>query len=322
MSLLKLCAVVSQFILIHGLIYPEHPILDVDDEKGGVPVKLLADRGDLDNVGLVIHSNSVKDLTSKTSTLGKYFKDEFYFPKPPNRDLSLCSPIDKTPAVFLSGTGFIIGKCQFATAYHVVECLLNPETKNCKGGPQQKLPVKPNNKNVQDIRIVFNYIQSSSGTMAKPTTYSVKSIAFEDSAKDLIVLTTNTFNHSKQKKGPLKLASRVPTVNEQVYMLGHPLGMPMRYTTGKVVESDPKGGFAKYIISGFSGNSGSPIMDHDGNVIGLFAFYNDNANAVDFEFNEQQKCYVFNKKANVKTPVLVSGPPAVLMKPNAATCLP
>lgn len=320
MFLLALCAVASHLVLTQSLIYSEHPIVDVAD-KLHVPIDLLETRHDIAKVGLVIHKNSVKQITSGAQTLGSNFKAGDYYPNP--QKLSLCPSLENEKAVFPSGTGFVIANNRLATSYHVVEALLDPS-----------FNVKPNNKNVKDLRIVFNFVTSGSSSTGtrKTAIYNVDKILDESSNCDLITLSLpekETFNHDP-KSSPFILADHkaLPVKGQKVYMLGHPLGMTMRYTTGQVIQADPKGDFTSFVISGFSGNSGSPIIDYgSGKVLGVFAFYNANDGKQDFELEVSKKCYLFHTQpTGVDNPahasVPVTGPPAWLMRSNAPLSCP
>jgi V8-like Glu-specific endopeptidase len=82
----------------------------------------------------------------------------------------------------------------------------------------------------------------------------------------------NDFALIKLKKAvtnrtPIKLTSIRPAVGESISMTGHPLGGPKISTTGAVLSNDPA--YVRAAISGFDGNSGSPVFNAKGEAFGI-----------------------------------------------------
>ena len=165
-----------------------------------------------------------------------------------------------------------------------------------------------NNKSVKKLYIVFNFRQKSSRSrkFKEQKVYQVAKVVEENKDEDWIILETEKgFTHNNGRI--FELASDIPSPNQPIYVLGHPLGMPLRYAAGKILNVDSNSNEGLYFISsGFAGNSGSPVVRlSDGKVIGLFTSYDDDGGAYDFVLNKN--CYDF-KVSNPNNPIPIKGP--------------
>ena len=281
-----------QLLTAQGLYYTSYPILPSYDRDIPEDVREV-----FSLVGVVVEKRSLKPThqSLKLRTVGAYFTDGEY------GDIwkgsKLCDDsIANTPAVFVCGTGSIIGRNQFITAYHVAEDLTGDRSLG----------------NVKNLYIVFNYRQKTSGSFEKQRVYQVARVVDKNEEEDWVILqTTEKFTHNKGKT--FQLASDLPYPKERLYILGHPLGTPLRYANGEVLDVDKNANIGlKFISSGFSGNSGSPVVRlSDGKVIGLFASYpddDDKKGTNDFVWNKN--CYAI-KISNPDNPIAIKGPLSV-----------
>ena len=169
---------------------------------------------------------------------------------------------------------------------------------------------------MKKLHIIFNFREKKTGVLEKKIVYDVSEIVRANKDEDWIVLrTTKGFTHKPVIK--FALAKDIPPAGTPVYVLGHPLGMPLRYVEGRLAKSDSSNQIA-VLTSGFEGNSGSPVINaDDGTVVGLFASYDDGGkNKVnDFVQYVNKLCYDV-KITPVTNPVLVNGPAAKIMRPD------
>lgn len=68
---------------------------------------------------------------------------------------------------------------------------------------------------------------------------------------------------------PLKMASEKVSKGDSVTMLGHPMGLPMKYTTNAKVFEAEKGRSFLSNLDAFAGNSGSPVFNKNNEVVGV-----------------------------------------------------
>ena len=130
---------------------------------------------------------------------------------------------------------------------------------------------------ISDIHIVTNYhvVKDSKGIIVwmygYPFPIEDAEVIGYDPVIDIAVLEVNKIlPHSK-----LKWAENVPNLGDDVYVLGHGLSMPWSLTKGIIstdFRANPKHSFIHYyqtdaVIN--SGNSGGPLMNEDGDVIGI-----------------------------------------------------
>eukprot|EP00731_Ephydatia_muelleri_P012726 Em0007g36a len=289
MQLLTLIVITGQLLLARSLLYEEYPILET--YIGAVP-QYVEDK--LLSVGIVVYEDD------KLTTVGENFNIGYYTAAKGN---TLCDQnfADKD-SYFLAGTGFIIGSNQFVTAYHVPEYILKEHNFGV------------DSKTVKKLRIIFNFRQKKTGVLEDSITYAVKTIVRENKDTDWIVLrTTKGFTHTPVTK--FALAKDIPLAGTPVYVLGHPLGMPLRYAEGQLAKYNSQNQIA-VLTSGFAGNSGSPVITEDGKVVGLFCYYADgDNNANDFVKSKSGSCYDL-AITSVENPVLVNGPAARIIRPN------
>lgn len=66
---------------------------------------------------------------------------------------------------------------------------------------------------------------------------------------------------------PIKLTTQRPGVGEPISMVGHPLGGPKIGTKGKVLGNEEH--YLRAAVSGFDGNSGSPVFNQKGEAFGI-----------------------------------------------------
>ncbi len=68
---------------------------------------------------------------------------------------------------------------------------------------------------------------------------------------------------------PLKLAAKKPVENDSVFMIGHPMGLPMKYTDNAHIFDAHVGRSYYTNLDAFGGNSGSPVFNADDEVVGV-----------------------------------------------------
>lgn len=120
---------------------------------------------------------------------------------------------------------------------------------------------------------VFDYYESAQPMRSKEdSAYKCKKILFavqssDSSRKDFALIQLDRPVTSRQ---PLKIAKSTPALKESIYMLGHPMGLPMKLTDNAVVTH--LNTFDSHSIltnlDAQSGNSGSPVLNSNNEVIG------------------------------------------------------
>jgi V8-like Glu-specific endopeptidase len=105
--------------------------------------------------------------------------------------------------------------------------------------------------------------------------YDVATIKLKREKKDVNPFTIDMFNNSE--------------VGNRIRIVGHPVGLPMKYSDGKVVS---KAGFKIYgQMASFGGNSGSPVVNLEtGEVAGVLV-----EGQKDFELDYARMCVMASK---------------------------
>ncbi|MBL6449588.1 trypsin-like peptidase domain-containing protein [Fulvivirga sp. 29W222] len=191
-------------------------------------------------------------LTTKTS--GYYYNTND--PKYPGGGQgTLCPDIAAETAVWMTGTAFAIGKKTFITAKHVVEDVLN------------EVDAKPTD--FSKLKLMSGYFRKSSPSSG--FTYNMLDVtAIEyNTEKDICIIRTKQSVQNFFTCAPTS-EQRSLKPNDVIQMIGYPLGQPMKFSEGKIAETDGDLDDLKGWISFFPGNSGSPIVNFKtGNVVGI-----------------------------------------------------
>lgn len=127
-----------------------------------------------------------------------------------------------------------------------------------------------------DVITSFHVLQGASRAEVKTSegkVYSVNRVLAEDNEGDLIRVSVDIPKGAAQ---PLRLSSNFPEVGERILVIGTPFGLEKTVSDGIVSAVREVPGFGKIIqvtapIS--SGSSGSPVVNLNGEVIGIATFY-------------------------------------------------
>ena len=120
---------------------------------------------------------------------------------------------------------------------------------------------------------LFDYTaQSNPNRIPKKNIYTCKEIIYavqqeEDGFSHDFALIR--LDRKAEGRAPLKMASRRSGVDDEVYMIGHPMGLPMKYTPNATIFDDKVGRSFYTDLDAFGGNSGSPVFNKDDEVIGV-----------------------------------------------------
>ena len=284
--------VVRMMVSTEGMISEEYPIKPSYDTSIPSDVQEYYSA-----VGIVIRTNTAR------KTVGKYFRNGDYDQHGEQIKGDLCdTTLSNTPAYYPAGTGSIIGKNIFLTAYHVVEAVI-----------EGKDPVENPAEVKENVKIVFNFVQTKSGSLAKTETYDVEKIYSHNEKQDWIILQTTKAIKNRNRY----ILADDAKVEDIVYVLGYPLGQPLRYAEGKVTKVDDNADIGlSFHSSGFTGSSGAPVVRLDDHkILGLFAYYGDTSK-YDFEQPPGKSCFVTTvfDPSNYKT---ISGPLAEVINRSA-----
>lgn len=156
-------------------------------------------------------------------------------------------------------TGFLVGKDLLVTAGH---CGVNfGETRH-----QSK-------DYCEAYTWLFDYTASSdTKAIPKENIFKCKEIIYavqeevDGNAHDFALI---RLDREVVGRTPLKMANKKSVTGDSVFMIGHPMGLPMKYTDNAHI-FEPEIGRSYYTnLDAFGGNSGSPVFNNKDEVIGV-----------------------------------------------------
>jgi tetratricopeptide (TPR) repeat protein len=191
---------------------------------------------------------------------------------PANADEELANLVKKIkPAVVLietfdskgqpvgQGSGFFVDKGRIITNHHVIEGAYSAMVKTINGKQYPVLGITAKDVEADIVKLAVNILQPKQDIFDKITAEVEK-----------IDVNIPDFNIV-----PLKLSKVVPSVGEDVLVIGSPLGLEASVSTGIVsaVRDIPDLGNVIQITAAVSpGSSGSPVLNKKGEVVGIATF--------------------------------------------------
>lgn len=182
------------------------------------------------------------------------------------------------------GTGFLVGPSKLMTAGH------NVSTDN------------DTLKNLKDIKIIFNFYMNSEKkyqrTFNKTEVYHIKHVICHKYTPDVYDKNKNLVMDNlrfpdwalieldRRVDGikPLQIQHHIQQ-STRVYMLGHPMGIPLKYSGEASVKNTAHVHRFECDLAAFEGNSGSPVIDRVTHaVIGILV-----KGHGDYEIDEEHK---------------------------------
>lgn len=221
-----------------------------------------------------MHKRS-KLLVPKTSD--KVFKQTSVFTL--GEQYSLCEDERFVKEPVLSDcTGFLISEDTLVSAGHCFKAMPSPYYGNA-------------DKVCEDYVWVFDYTQT------KAVDYKVQFSKVYECGEVLVAnySFSNDFAIIKLKSKvsgvkPLSM-SREISKDSELIVVGHPSGLPKKVAPGgKVIEYNPKANKFYASLDSFQGNSGSPVFNKLGDVVGILV-----SGKTDYIFDEKAQCQRVNR---------------------------
>ncbi|MDX9731982.1 MAG: serine protease [Bdellovibrionales bacterium] len=225
---------------------PMHPLVIYgDDNRLEVYEEPDLDRRELaDSVAVLLSATSLEadlGIPGLNNILGKSYGVE-------NRLCSTERFFEQSAPGYCSG--FLVAENIVATAGH---CVTNPDF-------------------CEDVRFAFGFMltseQDNPRAIPDENIYGCKRVLYDEMTSlgsdfALIELDRPVLNRK-----PLPIAKSVPLVGEEVFVIGHPVGLPTKISAGASVRRNTTEFFVANLDT-FGGNSGSAVFNEQNEVAGI-----------------------------------------------------
>jgi S1-C subfamily serine protease len=163
--------------------------------------------------------------------------------------------------------------------------------------------------------IVTNHHVIEEGTKGKVTfvdkkEYDIEGVLLDDPKRDIAILKINS-----RKSAILAIATTLPRKGETVYTIGAPRGFNFSISEGIVSAIRPKyedmeGTWIQTTAPVSPGNSGGPLINTRGEVVGMNTFANEQGQNLNFSLSCKDISQALIEARKVKSPILLSEVPA------------
>jgi len=141
----------------------------------------------------------------------------------------------------------------------------------------------------KDFSFVFNYnhqsVQNEALEFNSSDIYTCKKVvARKKDDKNHLDYAIVELDKKVKNRTILKFAKTNPKLDDSIFMLGHPYGLPLIYTDNAQIHRTEENRFITN-LDAFGGNSGSPVLNQNGNVIGVLI-----EGSQDFIWDKQNRC--------------------------------
>jgi len=235
-----------------------------------------------DSVAGMVSKYSIKEVNSQEGELQSYevssFRDlTFYQGRKTCEDMKF-----REQPTAATCTGFLIAEDLLVTAGHCVlrygQKVENKTTYSCS----------QNNW-------VFGYDQNSEKDgkleFGKDDVYGCETVVAGEynQLRDFAII---KLNKKTVNKSPVSLDSDADNYKnkEDIFVVGHPTGLPIKIAAGAQVVQDQDSSRFLTNLDTFAGNSGSPIFNFYGDVIGILV-----SGETDYYYDYKRGCYAVNK---------------------------
>jgi len=171
-------------------------------------------------------------------------------------------------------TGVWLDDNLIATAHHCVQSVANQiAKKNLPPEVAEQIEV-----DVDVIGVKIHYIQQNEVTEVgeDPTAIHWSKVIVDDSLHDVVLL--RAMGNAIPPHEHVELATEMPALGEQVYVVGHVKGLYWTYIRGTVaayrngLPVDRNGPFLQLSAPIYFGNSGGGVFNSDGELVGIVSF--------------------------------------------------
>lgn len=192
----------------------------------------------------------------------------------------------KQPSLSYACTGFLVAPDLLVTAGH---CMVNTgESRN-----ETELYCKA-------FSWLFDYNETlNTENVPAENLFSCKEVIYAVKDEKAPFRDYAVVRLSRPVKGrtPLKMNSQPLKRNETFSMIGHPFGLPAKYSSGaKVLVNNPSRQSFLTTLDAFEGNSGSPVFNSKNEVIGILVGGTPSANTL-----TNGRCEILNKCSELGT---------------------
>lgn len=187
------------------------------------------------------------------------------------------------PTAMISCTGFLVAPDLLMTAGH---CMVNIGTANDEVVPM-----------CSDFNWLFDYYYQTPNQnlllTKKENVLGCEKVLFArhtgeyEQRKDFALI---KLTKPLTKRHIFKLSDKKIRRGMTVSLMGFGSGLPLKYSQNSVVTQDSSANFYEATVDAVGGNSGSPVLDFNGNVIGILVRGND-----DFAHDREAGCDRWNK---------------------------
>eukprot|EP01119_Soliformovum_irregulare_P013137 TRINITY_DN346_c0_g4_i1.p1 TRINITY_DN346_c0_g4~~TRINITY_DN346_c0_g4_i1.p1 ORF type:complete len:286 (-),score=-42.03 TRINITY_DN346_c0_g4_i1:344-1201(-) len=217
----------------------------------------------------VVQIYSSDQSITMISSISELFQKQMYSltePEEASDDISFDLDYKSKKARFKSGSGFLYDEGKLVTTFDNLKLLSNMPVRN----KTEQSQIDHITQIINDGKLLcYRAYDNKERKISAIKDYSIEKdwIKLETDSKFPFDTVSNLFSDDDDQE-VIDGDYSEPSVNDEIQMLGHPLGVKIPFKTNGYI-TDSKSKLLSAFLSFFPGSSGSPVFNSDGIFIGI-----------------------------------------------------